>query len=144
MTQECPGKPRASDVLADTITLAWDPPSKFGDDDYYQISYKDLDHEKKWKFYQGEIRESTVILRDIKSNTAFIFRVRVVYEDGEGPYSEESEKILTSDSPASRIVKFSTIKEKGNPSPSKYALPITEIRQARNEKAKTKKFEVGK
>lgn len=70
--------------------------------------------------------------------------MRVVYENGEGPYSEESDKILTSDSPASRIVQFSVAKTKGNPSPTKYALPVTENRSARNEKAKTKKFEVGK
>ncbi|XP_045203650.2 uncharacterized protein LOC123556762 [Mercenaria mercenaria] len=138
-----PGKPRASDVLADAITLLWDAPSKFGDDDYYQVSYKDLDHEKKWKFFQGEFKTTTALLSDLKSNTAFIFRVRVVYEDSEGPYSEESDKILTLDSPASRIVKFSVEKEKGNPSPAKYALPTTEIRAARNERAKTKKFEIG-
>ncbi|XP_045178579.2 uncharacterized protein LOC123538489 [Mercenaria mercenaria] len=138
-----PGKPRISDVLADSVTLSWDPPSTFGEDDYYQISFKDLDHNKKWRFFQAEFRSSTAVLNDVKSNTVFIFRVRVVYEDGEGPYSEESDKIVTSDSPATRIVKFALKKTAGNPSPSKYALPVTEIRAARNEKAKTKKFELG-
>lgn len=141
--KNCPGKPRSSDARADTIMLSWDPPSTFGDEDYYQISYKDLDNNKKWKFYQDEFKSSSAILSDLKSNTAFIFRVRVVYEDSEGPYSEESDKIITSDSPATRIVSFSVLKENGNPSPSIYALPITEIRQARNEKAKTKKFDIG-
>lgn len=102
-----------------------------------------MDHDKKWKFLSDEYKSSTVVLRDLKSNTAFLFRVRVVYEDGEGPYSEESDRIQTSDSPASRIVMFSLEKEKGDPSPTKYVLPMTEDKMARNEQAKTKKFEVG-
>jgi hypothetical protein len=75
--------------------------------------------------------------------TAFIFHVRVVYEGDEGSYRAKSDERFISSSPASRIVQASILKENGNPTPSKYALPITEMRQARNEKAKTKKFELG-
>lgn len=141
--QNCPGKPRPSDVLSDTVTLSWRKPSKFGSDDYYQVSYKDLDNGNKWSFYQDEFNSSTAVLCKLKSNTRFIFRVRVVYQNGEGPYSNESDTIRTLESPASRIVQMSALNEKGNPSPSIYALPVTEEREARNEIAKTKKFKLG-
>ncbi|XP_045207826.2 uncharacterized protein LOC123559790 [Mercenaria mercenaria] len=138
-----PGKPFASDIRADSLTLSWEPPACFEETHYYQISYKDVDTGGKWKFHAGEHYKTTAILTDLKSNTKFIFRVRVVYEDGEGAYSPISDEYITSNSPASRIIEFARIVEKGEPSPSKHALPIVETRDARNAVAKTKKFEIG-
>ncbi|XP_060557458.1 uncharacterized protein LOC132717894 [Ruditapes philippinarum] len=129
--------------MVDTVTLTWDPPSTVRDGDCYQISYKDSSHGENWVFYQGEFKTSTAILSNLKSNTDFVFRVRVVNEDGASPYSEQSDKIFTLESQASRLVHSSVLKEKGNPSPSIYALPLAEIREARNEQAKTNKFQLG-
>jgi glutamate synthase domain-containing protein 2 len=58
--------------------------------------------------------------------------------------TNETDKIKKSNSPASKLLRNSVLKEKGNPSPSKFALAMTEIKEARNEQAKTKKFEIGK
>lgn len=108
---------------------------------YLQVTYKDVDNAGRWQFRPEEHTCATAVLDDMKSNTKFIFRVRVVYEDGEGPYSPPSDEYVTAKSPASRIVEFANVLEKGPP--SKHALPITEIRNARNPTAKTKKFEIG-
>jgi hypothetical protein len=129
--------------MVDTVTLTWDPPSTIGENDFYQISYKDGSHEGNWEIYQGEFKSSTAVLSDLKSNTVFVFRVRVVNEDDADLYSEQSDKIVTLESQASRHVQASALIEKGNPSPSKYALPLSEIREARNEQAKTTKFQLG-
>lgn len=63
----------------------------FEEGDFFQIGYKELSLGSKWKVYTGEYTESTVLLTNIKSDTEYIFRVRVVHSDGEGPYSEVSE-----------------------------------------------------
>ncbi|WAQ94890.1 LOW QUALITY PROTEIN: hypothetical protein MAR_007361 [Mya arenaria] len=85
--QDRPGKPRVSDIGSDTVTLSWEKPTVFGSGDYFQIGYKDLNGGKKWRF---DHEKSTVRLTNLKSDTRFVFRVRMVYDDIEGPYSEES------------------------------------------------------
>ncbi|XP_060557439.1 uncharacterized protein LOC132717878 [Ruditapes philippinarum] len=142
-SQRFPGKPRSLEIMVDTVTLTWDPPSTIGEGDCYQISYKESSHGENWKFYQGELKSSTAVISDLKSNTAFVFQVCVVNEDCVGPYSEQSDEIFTLESQASRLVQASVLIEKGNPSPSKYALPLSEIREARNQQTKTNKFQLG-
>ena len=91
-----------------------------------------------------EFEIATATLTDLKANTRFSFQVRVVHEDGEGPYGPESDVVTTSSSPATRIVEFAPVTRNGKPSPNVHALPITENKQGRNIAAKTKKFEIGK
>ncbi|WAR30921.1 hypothetical protein MAR_033467 [Mya arenaria] len=98
---------------------------------YYQVSMKYDDQNSKWN---GKIE-------DIKSNTKFIFRVRVVHEHGEGLYSPERNVIITFPSPASRIVEFSSKVNSENR--TLYDLPVTENRTARDETAKSRQFWLG-
>ncbi|XP_052820940.1 uncharacterized protein LOC128246597 isoform X2 [Mya arenaria] len=137
-----PGKPRASDIGSDTVTLSWEKPADFRQSDYFQIGYKDLNGGRKWRFYQGEFTESTVRLTNLKSDTKFVFRVRV-YDDIEGPYSEESDEIVIASSLASRLVNYAVRVDDGDSAPALYALPMTEVAKARNQNARTRKFEIG-
>lgn len=98
----------------------------------------------KWKFYAGECERATKDVTDLKSNTEYIFRVRVVHQNGEGQYSEDSDVIKTVHSPAADLVNFSTIVRKGKPSPSVYGVPTTEVANARDPNNKTRRFEVGR
>lgn len=67
--------------------------------------------------------------------------MRLVSQHGEGPYSEESDEIQTQQSPAFKLVSFSLLTREGKP--SIYAIPLTEVKGARNTTAKTRKLEIG-
>ncbi|XP_053389333.1 uncharacterized protein LOC128552325 [Mercenaria mercenaria] len=141
--KDIPGKPKSLNVLPDTITLSWDPPSQLDEKDLYEISFKVQDHDHQWKILSDKFTTTTADAKNLKSNTAYIFRVRVVCENNEGPWSVESDVILTLESLASQIVKFAVKIKDGDPSPAIYALPMTEIQAARDEKAMLRKFEFG-
>lgn len=79
----------------------------------------------------------------MKAQTAYKFRVRVVTPEGEGPYSPESNEYKTLMSTAQELLKFCKCKKKEDP-PQIYALPLTELKNARNTNAKTRKMEIGK
>ncbi|WAR30914.1 hypothetical protein MAR_033456, partial [Mya arenaria] len=136
-----PGKPISSEAGSDFIDLSWGEPLNFQDGSYFQVLMKDVDPNSKWKFYNKEFTTASGKIEDINSNTKFVFRVRVVHEHGEGPYSPESDVIITFPSPASRIVYFSTKVEGENP--TTYALPLTEHRAARDVIAKSRQFILG-
>ncbi|XP_053407654.1 uncharacterized protein LOC123547434 isoform X2 [Mercenaria mercenaria] len=138
-----PGKPKSLNVLLDTITLSWDPPSQFDEKDHYEISFKLQDHDDKWKILPDKFATTIAEAKDLKSNTAHIFRVRVAGENNEGPWSAESDAILTSESLASQLIRFAVKIKDGDPAPAIYALPMTEIQAARDEKAMLRKFEFG-
>ncbi|WAQ94894.1 hypothetical protein MAR_007365 [Mya arenaria] len=133
----------ASDIGSDSVTLSWEKPTDFDKNNYFQIGYKDLNSGMKWRFYHGEFMESSVRLTNLKSDTKFVFRVRVVYDDVEGPYSEESDVIVIASSLASRLVNYAVRMDNVDNVPAIYALPMTELAEARNKKARTRKFEIG-
>lgn len=139
--QIAPGKPEARQVGSDSLSLIWTKPKRFGPKDYFQVSYKEVNG--RWKVKNDEYPTATADLTDMKANTTYVFRVRVVYQDSEGPYSDESKDVHTKVSPAERLVPFSTCASKGNPSPTVYTVPFTELSAARNVSAKTRKIEIG-
>ncbi|XP_053391493.1 uncharacterized protein LOC128554263 [Mercenaria mercenaria] len=141
--QDVPGKPNCTDAMADSVTLTWDMPKDYGEHDYFQISFKEVD-KTKWAFFPKECERANAVVNSLKPDTKYIFRVRVVHPDGEGKYSKDSDVIKTIVSPAAKLVDFSTVIQPGKPSPTVYGIPISEIANTRNVIAKTRKFEVGK
>lgn len=144
MIKDRPGKPELHEISSDTIGITWQPPSNFGTDDYYQVYYTtDLESKRrKWRKYQAEPNYHFVTLTELKTDTTYIFRVKAVYGDDEGPYSQESDRIKTPKSLALRLL-YNATKIDDKHSPEKYMLPMTEIASARNEINKTKKYEIG-
>jgi hypothetical protein len=140
--QDRPGKPRRLDTILEVVSLTWDPPSDIKDGDYYQISYKELEHDGKWTLYDEVFQDATAELNDLRANTVFVFRVRVIYEDREGPFSEESNEIRTSLSAACQVSQQSVSLVKGNFSPPVYGLPMNEI--MRHETSRINKLEFSK
>jgi len=136
-----PGKPVAGAIKANSLELSWKKPDAFEAGDTYQVRYKDLDAGGKWKFIPQEYTSSTVTLTDLKANTKFIFQVRMIKDDEEGMYSEVSDEVFTDVSPGTRLQNFSKLVNSGTP--SLYALPLTELREARCVPAKSRKFEIG-
>ncbi|KAH3821986.1 hypothetical protein DPMN_123755 [Dreissena polymorpha] len=137
-----PGQPKASNIGFDTITLTWEAPEIYGPDDYFQISFKTSSDGPRWKFYDEKCAKATLVLINLKSNTEFVFRIRAVYSESEGQYSETSQVIKTHPSPASHFVASSELIF-NRTAPFRYRLPMNEISKCRNDVAKSKKFELG-
>lgn len=140
MYSDVPGKPTVHDIKSDTLTVSWLKPTSFGKQHYYQLSSKEMP-DGKWKIINEEYETSTADLTDLKADTQYRFRVKVVTPSEEGPYSPESDVIKTSVSPARELVEFCIPTRTGNP--NIYAIPLTELANSRNSKAKTRKMEIG-
>ena len=134
-----PGKPSVGAVNSDSVTLYWKPPTNFEESSYYQIRYKE--GENRWTFYSESPERETATIGNLQANTTYVFQVRAVISDEEGPYSPESDKVQTKTSLASRLLEFTTKVKDGQP--AKHQLHSTENKAARNERAKTRKFELG-
>lgn len=115
-----------------------------GVDEFYQILIKQYP-DGKWKIFQTPKPCITriVTVDGLKAETSYVFKVRKANDTtGEdGPFSPESDIIVTGESPAFKIMKRSEKIEDGIP--AVYRLPIQEIPQARNEASQTRKFILG-
>lgn len=75
------------------------------------------------------------------ANTKYVFQVRGVYQDQEGRYGPANENVQTPESLATHLLAFSKCVDKGDP--PKHQLLVTELKESRNELAKTKKLILG-
>lgn len=122
------------------MTLHWEAPYNFDESSTYEIQYKEKG--KRWKLYDKNPERATVTVCNLQAETTYIFQVRVVSDDKEGPYSPESDEIQTKVSLASKLLELCSKVTDGPP--AVYQLNSTENKRARNEHAKTRKFELGK
>ncbi|XP_060557470.1 uncharacterized protein LOC132717902 [Ruditapes philippinarum] len=136
------GRPRLSNVFSDEVTLTWEPPIlELGNDGYYQISFKEIDHDKRWRYFPGEFKKSSVVLNGLKSNTSYVFRVRAVYEEGEGTYSSDSATVTTCQSRAFRIANI--IGNSANVDQSPHILPVPITKITRQDIKNIREFHIG-
>ncbi|XP_052212529.1 uncharacterized protein LOC127831592 [Dreissena polymorpha] len=139
-----PGKPSTVYVGVDSIGLTWVLPETFESGDFYQVSYKENSSGSGWTIASEEIKENKALLKGLASNCEYIFRVNCIYGETEGSLSDSSDPVKTLPSPASTLLQFSVHSTKSDVSPTKYSLLTTEIQNARNEGAKTRKLEIGR
>ncbi|KAH3777349.1 uncharacterized protein LOC127845834 [Dreissena polymorpha] len=137
-----PGPPVASNIGSDTVTLSWTKPGRFKEGDCFQIGCRES-NESRWKICQDNIEDNSYVLKNLRSNSNLVFRVRAMYNDFESNYSEESDIVTTPSSPASRVVDFCTVCGDEDKYPISYVLPASEVQSSRNCNAKTRRFEVG-
>ena len=106
-TAVTPGKPYGLEATATSILLGWDQPKISTKYDHFEVKYK----QKGVSLWQSlTSKEPTLLLTDLKSNAKYLFRVRIVSEDGtEGPFSVVSDEIMTLQSLAG-ILKLSATK----------------------------------
>ncbi|XP_053374219.1 uncharacterized protein LOC123543430 [Mercenaria mercenaria] len=104
---------------------------------------KKAKNDKQWclVFLEKNIEKNKTQLIGLKSKTKYTFRVRVIHEGDEWPYSKQSEVIETKESMAATLVGQSRLAKRGTP--SVYSLPAKEDTNARNSEKKTKKYELG-
>ncbi|XP_060602657.1 uncharacterized protein LOC132755759 [Ruditapes philippinarum] len=143
VSENHPGKPLAGKIDYDSILLIWEPPLKSKEGDYYQISYKDVSNNRKWKVDECEYTVPVATISCLQPNTIYIFRVKVIHENGEeGPYSQATAEIRTLPSLALRLTKTLTPKQTIGSS-SIYSLPFTEMKAVENSRARAKRFTFG-
>lgn len=126
-------------ICSDSVVLYWTE-SKH-DIDFYQIRYKSKTGKDKWKFVATDSKQNEVTISGLMANTTYVFQVRAVFEDQEGRYGPQSDDVITSESLATKLLKFSTRVDGGNP--PIYRLKAQESPRSRNPTAKTRKLELG-
>lgn len=136
---QCPGKPYAKDIKSDSLKLMWDKPQEKADE--FQIRYKLQSKESKWRFIETYVKEDNSLITGLVANGDYIFQVRGIYKDEEGPYGPLSDTLKTQKSSATSILEFCVQLESGQP--STYQLPVNENKAARNEIARTRKLVLG-
>lgn len=127
------------EINSNSLKLIWE--KSVENVTYYQVRYKCSNKEEKWKFTETDSSQNFLVITGLMATTEYIFQVRGVFGDFEGPYSPVSENIATKESLATQLLGISTLLKKGDP--SIYLLPAEENIKARNEIAKTKQLIFG-
>ncbi|XP_053391371.1 uncharacterized protein LOC128554148, partial [Mercenaria mercenaria] len=135
--QGCSGKPEATEVEMESVTLTWDQSSDLRDTDYYQIHYKE-ETDCEWSIHPEKHTSTTAVLANLNPGATYIFRIKIV-RDAEYVYSPESDAIVTLHSQAALLVEEAEKLE--DFSLATYLLPLTEIMQ--NDETKIIKYLVG-
>lgn len=128
-----------SKIESDTVNLIWG--KSISKVDHYQIRYKRQKGDKKWKFAETDADQSSITITGLMADTKYVFQVRGVYHDQEGDYGQPNDRIQTPKSLATQLLAYSVCVDKGDP--SKHQLYATELKDSRNEIAKTRKLVLG-
>ncbi|XP_071148474.1 uncharacterized protein [Mytilus edulis] len=145
LTNEELGKPYSSESKSDSTLLQWRAERELTENEVYQIILKEHPN-GKWRPYVSKERCSKprFTITGLKANTSYIFKVKIIDDSTgkDGQFTEESDPIHTRESPALGVLQKAEQIESGPP--KVYQLPIKENISARNKKAKTRKFFLGK
>ena len=95
----------------------------------------------KWKFAATNVENNFFVITGLMAHTEYVFQVRGVYGDQEGPYGPISNVIETQESSATTFLPF--CQRLNKKSPSKYLLPVEENMRARNQNARTRQLHLG-
>ncbi|KAL5004144.1 hypothetical protein ScPMuIL_017600 [Solemya velum] len=139
---QIPGKPMASDVGVDNITLVWSEPGETNVE-YYEIKFK-RPGEMKWckTSLSTDDAQAHFRMESLCQDTEYEFKVRPNYGDYEGEFSEKSEPIKTKRSQALKMLELSSKFQDG--SPALYLLPLVPDQEATCEEQRTRKYVLGK
>lgn len=111
--------------------------------DHYQIRFKAKNGNLKWKFTDTDSDENNVNISGLMAHTKYIFQVRGLFGEQEGPYGQANEDIETKKSSATTLLGFSFL-QNNTDCPPKYLLPIQENKNARNSSARTRQLTLGR
>lgn len=136
-----PGKPKATDIKSDSIRLFWNKSVKQAD--HYQIRFKTKDGYIKWKITETDSDENNIMITGLMTNKNYLFQVRGIFGDQEGPYGPVSEDICTTKSLATTLLDFSVL-QRNTECPPIYFLPVEENKSARSTTARIRMLTLGK
>ena len=135
------GKPFPTNTKSNSMKICWDKPRKKVDS--FQVRYKPKNGESKWKLIETSQDSNYTTITKLMPDTEYIFQVRGVFGDLEGPYGPVSDSIVTLKSPTTDILKSCKYTTQEKSPKLLYHLPLRENIRARNEKARTKKMILG-
>ncbi|WAR16463.1 hypothetical protein MAR_031057 [Mya arenaria] len=125
-----------------TMQLSWKLKKDLAEDEYVEVFLKDITNKSRWKLAADEhIKMRTFTVTDLKPDTKYTFKVRVVNANEEGNFSPESKTTRTKISAAIKLKKRS--EKIQSETIQKYRIPVKEVTEARNETRKTRRFEIG-
>lgn len=138
---QIPGKPQPTDIKSDSVTCTWGKSS--GNISQYQIRYKTIEEHSKWKLTETDSNDNHITISGLMANTKYIFQVRGIFGDEEGPFGQVNDNIKTNKSLASLLVNSSQPQNKTK-SPTIHLLPVVENENARNQDARTRQLILGR
>lgn len=131
-----PGKPYSTETKPNFVKICWDKPLERVD--YFQVRYKQKDGKSKWKFAKTNDDCNSTTITEIMADTIYIFQVRGVFDEMEGPYGPISDDLTTPKSPSIEMKKECQRISANNP--EIYLIPTKENKEARNMQARTKQL----
>lgn len=138
---QMPGKPQPTNIKSDSVTCSWGKSS--GNVYQYQIRYKTNKENSKWKFKDTVSNDNHITISGLMANTKYIFQVRGIFGDQEGPFGPVNDNIETKKSLASSLFDPSQPQNKTK-SPTIQLLPVVENKNARNQDARTRQLILGR
>lgn len=88
------GKPKVTEITHNSVTLTWKCPMHSGKILAYQVEYCDLQNHR-WKIVTSTCQGCCYTIRNLSSDTQFMFRVRAENVHGQSKPSQVSETITT-------------------------------------------------
>ena len=99
----------------------------------------------KWQFYdEDKPQHTTLTVKNLKPHSCFVFQVRLVNNEEEGPYSEISDPIETLPSAAEMVMGLSDEVSAIGQQLKLRKFRLNENQAAKNEQLKTRKLILGK
>lgn len=138
-------------MLIDSVTITWEPPSELLNDYCYQIRIKEVKEGGRWTLHPEQSTRCSVTFSNLKSDSSYVFQVRMVNDDEECMYSEISDPVVTIQSAAHHLLDFMTEVQSSNEGEVQSSnegiclkqIPLEENIEARNETAKTRRLTIG-
>lgn len=135
-----PGKPQKENIRSDSVSLLWKKPHE--ETGQFQVRFKVKDEKSGWKFAETNVVGNCTIITGLMADTEYVFQVRGLFGDQEGPYGPVSDCIKTKKSLATTLLNF-CVKPDSKMVPLRYQLPVEENINARNESARTRQLILG-
>lgn len=111
--------------------------------DHYQVRFKTKQENSKWKSVETDSSENTITISELMADTEYIFQVRGIFGDEEGPFSPVTKEIKTEKSLATSLLGFCGDFVNNDNCPPIYLLPVKENPLARNNPARTRQLVLG-
>lgn len=127
--------------MSNHLIVKWED-TELGENEAYKVMFKE-ESIGKWKSCRSNTVKALMKMEGLQPQTTYVFRIKLINDTTgeERPFGPDSDPITTGESSALGMMKMSTMVYH-NPI-LVYALPVSEVKAARNEYAKTRKLYLG-
>jgi titin len=90
-----PGVPDITDIDKNSCKVTWNPPKKDGGKNIIGYFIERKSGSKWIRISKDPIPNTSFMIKDLMEGSAYVFRICAFNEEGEGPFSRNSESIIT-------------------------------------------------